>query len=323
MIDNGYSGALPEETDEAVSGTSRRVERRFAPDFLTEMFRNPLDPGYAAAAARRARYGAPPPHRRAVARVARGVVLVAAGFLLAVAYQQTVAAQPESARTRQGLVADLRSKQDETDQLQKTADALRDKVNQARDQALAGAGDQGARDLELLAGLSKAHGDGAEVDLTDAPQPVDPVTGQSTGKNDGQVLDRDLQDVSNELWRDGAEAIAINGERLTATTTIRTAGSTILVDFKPIVSPYQIVAIGPSDLDKRFNSSGTGTRFHRYTTEFGMGVSVGARSGLTLAAAPDPQLRYARTVPAASPAPSATPDAPASPSVNPSASGGR
>lgn len=324
MIDNGYSGgAPPQDADGAPEGASRRAERRFAPDFLTEMFRNPLDPGYAAAAARRARSGPPPQRRRVAARVARGVVLVVAGFLLAVAYQQTVAAQPESARTRQGLVADLRSKQDETDQLQKSADALRDEVNRARDQALAGAGSQGTRDLEVFAGLGKVHGDGVEVDLTDSPQPVDPVTGQSTGKNDGQVLDRDLQDVSNELWRDGAEAIAINGERLTATTTIRTAGSTILVDFKPIVSPYQIVAIGPADLDKRFNSSDTGARFHRYTTEFGMGVAVHARSGLTLAAAPDPQLRYARSVPAASTAPSATPGASATPSANPSASGGR
>jgi uncharacterized protein YlxW (UPF0749 family) len=306
-----------------MAGVSRRAERRFAPDFLTEMFRNPLDPGYAVAAARQARTGPPPRRRRVAGRAARGVVLVAAGFLLAVAYQQTVAAQPESARTRQGLAADVRSKQDETDQLQKSADALRDEVNRARDQALAGAGPQGVRDLEVVAGLGKVHGDGVEVELTDAPQPLDPVTGQSTGKNGGQVLDRDLQDISNELWRDGAEAIAINGVRLTATTTIRTAGNTILVDFKPIVSPYQIVAIGPGDLNERFNSSDTAARFHRYTIEFGMGVSVRARFGLTLAAAPDPQLRYARTVPAASPAPSATPGAPATPSANPSASGGR
>jgi uncharacterized protein YlxW (UPF0749 family) len=160
------------------------------------------------------------------------------------------------------------------------------------------------------------HGDGVLVELTDAPQPVDPVTGQSTGKNDGQVLDRDLQDVSNELWRDGAEAIAINGERLTATTTIRIAGSTILVDFKPIVSPYQVLAIGPRDLDRRFSESDTGARFHRYATEFGMGVSVRSRSDLTLPAAPDPQLRFARPVPSVAPAAST------SPSATPSVQGG-
>ncbi len=290
--------------------------RRFTPDFLIEMFRNPLDAGYAEAAARRARQGPDSPRRNTLGQVARAVVLVATGFLLAVAYQQTVAAQPESARTRAGLVADVKSRQVQADQLQQRADSLRDEVNREREAALAGTGadTQRIHDLEVSAGLAKVTGAGALVRLTDAPQPVDPVTGQSTGKNDGQVLDRDLQDVTNELWRDGAEAIAINGERLTSTTTIRTAGSTILVDFKPIVSPYQIQAIGPADLDKRFNASDTGVRFHRYATEFGMGVSVAKRDSLTLPAAPDPQLRFARPVPTATPSTSAT--------ATPSAPGG-
>ncbi len=87
------------------------TERRFAPDFLTEMFRNPLDAGYAEAAARRARYGPDSPRRRALGRGARVVVLIATGFLLAVAYQQTVAAQPDSARARSSLVDDVKSRQ--------------------------------------------------------------------------------------------------------------------------------------------------------------------------------------------------------------------
>jgi uncharacterized protein YlxW (UPF0749 family) len=294
------------------------IERRFAPDFLTEMFRNPLDAGYAQAAARRARQGPGTPRGRAAGRAGRALALVLTGFLLAVAYQQTVAAQPDSSRARAGLVADVRNRQAEADALQRSADALRDQVNRERDAALAdtGADTRRVRDLEARAGLGKVHGDGVLVELTDAPQPVDPVTGQSTGKNDGQVLDRDLQDVSNELWRDGAEAIAINGERLTATTTIRIAGSTILVDFKPIVSPYQVLAIGPRDLDRRFSESDTGARFHRYATEFGMGVSVRSRSDLTLPAAPDPQLRFARPVPSVAPAAST------SPSATPSVQGG-
>src|SRR5207302_160556 len=118
-----------------------------SPDFLTDLFRDPLDPGYAAAARRRASRPEPPGWRRA-----------------------------------------------------------------------------------------------------DAPPPVDPVTGRQTGTNPGLVLDRDLQDVANELWHDGAEAIAINGQRLTATTTIRAAGGAILVDFRPVTAPYQVSAIGPDDL---------------------------------------------------------------------------
>jgi uncharacterized protein YlxW (UPF0749 family) len=277
--------------------------RRFTPDFLTEMFRNPLDAGYAEAAARKAERG--PDTRRSVVagRLARSVVLVATGFLLVVAYHQTIAAQPESSRVRAGLVTDVHQRQHETDQLQQQADRLRDEVARQRDAALAAAGTDAEQlqRLELASGAGKVRGPGAVVRLADAPTPLDPLTGKPAGKNLGIVLDRDLQDVTNELWRDGAEAIAINGERLSATSTIRTAGSTILVDFRPISSPYDVSAIGPADLDKRFSDSVTGQRFRGYAANYDMTVTVRRQDDLTLPAAPDPQLHYAQPVPSASP----------------------
>ena len=292
--------------------------RRFNPDFLTEMFRNPLDAGYAEAAARRAERGPDSVRGRVSGRLARAVVLMATGFLLVVAYHQTQAAQPESSRVRAGLVTDVHSRQHETDQLQRQADRLRDEVARQRDAALAAAGtDAGAlASLELATGTSKVRGAGAVVRLADAPTPVDPVTGKPTGKNLGIVLDRDLQDVTNELWHQGAEAIAINGERLTATSTIRTAGGTILVDFRPISSPYEVSAIGPGDLAKRFTESGTGQRFRGYADNYNMQIAVRPQDELTLPAAADPRLHYAQPVPSGSP--SMPPGSP-----KPSSSGGR
>jgi len=293
---------------------------RFAPDFLTEMFRNPLDPGYAAAARRRDRSGTPP-GRAVPARTARTLVLVLAGFLLAVAYQQTVAAQPERARVRAGLVADVTSRQAETDALRQRAEQLRDAVARQRDAALAGTGLDTTRlsNLEVAGGLVTVTGDGAVVRLGDAPAPADPVTGKASGANLGQVLDQDLQDVANELWHQGAEAVSINGERLTATSTIRTAGSTILVNFRPLRSPYEVTAIGPPDLDRRFSLSSTGRRFSSYALRYGMQVSVRHASGLSLAAAAEPQLHYAQPFPTGSPSPSS--GRPVGPSVGPGASG--
>jgi uncharacterized protein YlxW (UPF0749 family) len=283
--------------------------RRRPADFLTEMFRNPLDPGYAEAARRRAERGPESPRRRTAGRAARAVVLAATGFLLVIAYHQTVAAQPESSRVRTGLVTDVRDRQHDADQLQQQADRLRDEVARERDAALAAAGTDAGQltRLELATGTSKVRGPGAVVRLADAPPQVDPVTGKSQPVKYGTVLDRDLQDVANELWHDGAEAIAVNGERLTATSTIRTAGSTILVDFRPISSPYQVAAIGPDDLDRRFTDSRTGQRFHAYVSAYGMQVSVKREDNLTLPAAADPQLHYAQPVPSASPSPSPVP----------------
>jgi uncharacterized protein YlxW (UPF0749 family) len=288
--------------------------RRVATDFLTEMFRNPLDAGYAEAARRRAERPPDPAARRVTGRAARGIVLMATGFLLVVAYHQTVTGQPESSRVRAGLVADVHSRQHEADLLQQQADRLRDEVARERDKALAAAGTDAGQlsRLELATGTSKVQGPGAVVRLADANPQVDPVTGKQQVKKEGIVLDRDLQDVTNELWHDGAEAIAINGERLTATSTIRTAGSTILVDYRPISSPYQVSAIGPADLDRRFTASATGQRFRAYVSTYGMQVAVDRRDELTLPAAADPQLHYAQPVPGASPSPQPS-GAPSSP----------
>lgn len=316
----GGPGA-PAGADPAAGGDAGRsgAERRFAPDFITEMFRNPLDPGYAEAARRRAERGEPSGGQRLGGRLARTVVLVLAGMLLAIAYHQTVAATPESSKIQTNLVDDVRSRQAETDTMQRQADQLRDELSRLRDAALSGSDTDALRALEARTGVVKVRGGGAVVRLTDAPTQVDPVTGKAT-RNLGKVQDRDLQAVCNELWHDGAEAIAINGERLTATSTIRLAGETILVDFRPITSPYQVVAIGPGDLNKRFDNSSTGELFRELATDYHMQVSVKSQDNLTVAAAADPQLHYATVLP------SATPSSPESrPSGTPktSPSGGR
>ncbi len=66
-----------------------------------------------------------------------------------------------------------------------------------------------------------------------------------------RVLDRDLQDIVNVLWRSGATGVAVNDQRLTATTAIRAAGEAILVNYQPLTRPYRVYAVGTS-------TSGTG-----------------------------------------------------------------
>ncbi|HEV7898125.1 MAG TPA: DUF881 domain-containing protein [Planosporangium sp.] len=298
-------------------------------DFLTELFRAPLDPGYAQAARKRAA-SAPEPARwrRLTARGTGLVALTVIGFLLAVSYRYAAAAQPEAGRARAGLVADVRSRRAATDDLQKRADQLREQVVGARDAALADSGESARlRNLEADTGLARVHGDGIVVRVVDAPPPVDPVTGKQSTTNPGRVLDRDLQDISNELWRLGAEAIAINGERLTATSTIRTAGGAILVDFRPVTAPYEVAAIGPGDLKDTFNGSSTAKRFRNYVGTYRMQFSVERRDAMTFAAAVQPRLRYAQPpLPSDAPLPSDGPlpsGGPKPSSPVPSASGGR
>lgn len=297
--------------------TLARPGGRFGADLLVSLFREPLDPAYAAAARRRAERPPVSLPRRAAGRAASLLVVVAVGLLFAVAYRQVVADEPESARVRAGLVDEVRARQAATDGLQGRADQLRAEVAGLRDAALAGDEAASLRNLEAAAGLARVAGDGVVVSIVDGPDPVDPVTGAPGGENLGRVLDRDVQDIVNSLWQAGAEAVAVNGQRLTSTSTIRAAGSAILVDFKPVSSPYEVSAIGPGDLVRRFGESATARRFRRYVAAYGMAFDVHQRDDLTLPAAADPQLRYARP----QDAPSAAPDTGGTPT--PSPSGGR
>jgi uncharacterized protein YlxW (UPF0749 family) len=294
-----------------VAGGGGRLPFREASNLLTDLFSQPLDPGYAEAARRRAAEGPPTRSRRVGGRSGRVVALVLVGFLLSVAYQQVVAEAAGTNRTRTDLAADVADRRAEADRLARDADRLRGDVSRRRDQALAADPELARlRDLEARSGLARVTGDGVVVTVSDAPEAVDPVTGRTDGDNPGRVLDRDLQDVANGLWQAGAEAIAINGQRLTSTSTIRAAGAAILVDYRPVSRPYVLAAIGAPGLDRRLADSSTGKRFRRLADAYRMQFEVRKRDGLTLPAGADPGLRYARP-----PQPSA------SPSVSPSGGG--
>jgi uncharacterized protein YlxW (UPF0749 family) len=96
---------------------------------------------------------------------------------------------------------------------------------------------------------------------------------------------------------------------LTATSTIRKAGAAVLVDFRPVTSPYQISAIGPDDLSDRFTRSAAAASMRGLVQEYGLGFATREEDGLRLPAAANPSLRYARpsgerandTVPSPSP----------------------
>jgi uncharacterized protein YlxW (UPF0749 family) len=296
-----------------------------APDFLLDLFADPLDPGYADAAAHRAEHGPRPAWRRQGALVLRTATLVATGFLLAVAYRHAVAAEPERSGAHAGLVDEVKAAQVRADRLQRRSDDLRSEVGRLQETALGGANPQlrEIRQREAATGLATVTGDGVVVQLADPPTPIDPTTGKPTGADVSRVLDVDLQSVVNGLWSVGAEAIAVNGQRLTSTSTIRTAGSAILVDFRPVISPYDVAAIGPADVEERFNGGAGAAAMRALAKQYGLGFSSRARKGLTLpAAAADTPLRYAHPVGASTAGtPAATTGTPSTPS--PGSSGSR
>lgn len=273
---------------------------RLSADFLGELFRDPLDAGYADAAQRRAERGAAgevPSWWRRGNRAVMLVTLVVVGLLLAVAYRQVVAEEPTRAQVRADLEEQIHDRQTEAEQLEQRADELRDEVAELRDRQLADPAEvQRLRELEAVTGLGRVRGDGVVVRVDDGPPGIDPKTGEPAVDLLARILDRDLQLIANTLWAAGAEAIAINGRRLTATSTIRSASGAILVDRQPLAGPYEVVAVGPDDLRDRFAGSGTGQLLQQLVDDYGITYQLRAEDDLTLPAAAAPPLYHA-TVP--------------------------
>ena len=286
---------------------------------LNELMTDHLDGGYAAAAARR--QGGESPKRF---RAALAVGLLLLGMVLAAAYRGTLRQAPDSERARQALVHDVEDGSALSDSLQRRAETLSRQLVRERDAALTTSrtGDQVSgevRRLEDVAAQRPVHGPGIEVVAGDAVggDRVDPATGQRVpvaADDNGRLRDRDLQGLVNALWAAGAEAVSVGGERLAPTTTIRAAGEAILVDLRPVQSPYTIQAVGdPATLLPRFADSDAARRFQSYTGLYGIQFAVREAADLRLPAATSPELRYASAVPSG-PSPSVRPSGPASPS---------
>jgi uncharacterized protein YlxW (UPF0749 family) len=108
------------------------------------------------------------------------------------------------------------------------------------------------------------------VVVTLAPSDRQPPSAEEAGAY--QIHDSDLQLVVNALWASGAEAVAVNDSRLVATTPIRSAGATIVVNFRPLSPPFTVTAIGADRM--AFEASDIAKRFHRWTSLFGLGFGV-------------------------------------------------
>ena len=94
--------------------------------------------------------------------------------------------------------------------------------------------------LKLYAGLLPVAGPGVEVLLDNLPDRARP--GGVSGFDN--IRDDDLLKVINELRGVGAEAIAINGQRILSTTEIRLAGNHINVNLTKLSPPYRVSAVG-------------------------------------------------------------------------------
>lgn len=269
-------------THERDPGPDRRDQSM---TLLTTVMQRPLDPGYALVAARR-RDGWRPRRR---GRAAVLVLAALCGLGTTWSVLELRRPEPDAVAARRSLEAEIRRRAEAADALRAENAGLAEQVAAARQQALSAGGDAdlGARvaTLARLAGETAESGPGLEVELTGAAE-ADAAR--------GQVLDRDLQIVVNALWAAQAEAVEVNGNRLTSVSAIRRAGQAVLVDLQPLLPPYRVRALGdPQDLRAGF-AAGGGQAYLDVLRRDGIRADVRALATMRMQAATDTlALRYA------------------------------
>lgn len=182
--------------------------------------------------------------KRTAWRIGTPVVVLLCGSLFVVS-----AASSDGTDLRPGRYTDLASLvKNESDEY----DALRQQVSDLDAQVSALSAAMSDREvnryhrrieqLEDPAGLEPRSGPGVTVTLSDAPEDV--INSTTDNLNLLLVHQQDIQAVVNALWRGGATAVTIEGQRIVSTTGIKCEGNAVQLQGVPYPQPYVIQAVG-------------------------------------------------------------------------------
>lgn len=266
------------------------LPQRVTMPLLTLITQQALDEDYLHVAERRAA-GAPGPPQGRPRRTA-AVMVAVFGVLVATAGVQTARNQGVDQASRTTLVSRINDERASVSRLQDRIARLRD-----RNAALETQGDQLSateqavvtrlRRLQVSTGFVAVSGEGVRITVDDS----------ADGGADGQVRDEDLAKLANGLWEAGAEAISINGQRLTAVSAIRNSARVIYVNTVPLTPPYTVLAIGDvRTLQADFLDSDGGQLFSELVSRYGLAFDMDNEDALSLPAARASLLRLHNAV---------------------------
>ncbi len=244
---------------------------------LNDLQEHALEPEYAEVAATG--------ERRGSSWVMMATVALLAA-LIVVALVSTVRSSDDLETERAELLERIQQQRGELDGLEAEVAAVEQEISELTGSQVA--------DPELQAELDRLGGLTGAVPVT-GPGIVVTVDDARRTDSEGVVFDSDLSRLVNGLRQAGAEAIAINGRRITSLTPIRTAGSAITVDYVSLSPPYRIEAIGdPGTLPGRFGRTAAAAWWQYLGDNYGIQFSMTEADGdLTLPADPGMTVRFA------------------------------
>lgn len=242
-----------DEQQGATQAPERPLPAHVTTPLLTLITARSMDEDYAHVAQKRAAAGDVRP--RAVRPHWASVLAVAAlGVMTAVVAAQTDRQAPVDELSRAALIEQIDSRSDQLQSLQaEVGDLTRSNAAVAsRNTTIQGQLDDiGSRvqRAEFLTGYSVVNGPGVRITVDSAPD----------AGVDSEVVDEDLATLVDGLWEAGAEAIAINDQRLNALGGIRNTNRAIHVNGRPVNAPYTVSVIGdPRTLQARLLQTSQG-----------------------------------------------------------------
>jgi uncharacterized protein YlxW (UPF0749 family) len=266
-------------------GAPTHDERRYE-GLLTQLMTNTLDADYEVVARQQAQGAKHGRHHGG------GLLTVAAifGIMLGASAIRTDQTRPEADAERAELVSQIHDRQDRLDDTHRELTDLQSQVaalqtdlasDVTSDRTLANQ----LATLGVAAGTVAVSGPGLVITTDNAD------SSQGAG---GTILDTDLQALVNALWESGAEAIAIDGHRLTSLTSIRFAGQAITVDYRSLSPPYVITVIGDTDtMPARLLQTPGVQTWLGLQANFGITFETEVKDNITVPADPHDHLLYA------------------------------
>ena len=172
---------------------------------------------------------------------------------------------------RERLASLIRVEEGRSSELRFTADGLRRQVAGFQKARGRGPADSsgGLASIREKMGLVAAEGPGLVVTLDDSSDRVSP----SGNLNDLVIHSQDVQAVANGLWGAGAEALAVNGQRVVPTSAILCVGNTLLINGTVHSPPFRFTALGAA-LHGAFMNDPLVERFSEDADRFKLGFKV-------------------------------------------------
>ena len=217
-------------------------------------------------------------------------VLALLGVLTATAFAQTERNSEINASSREVLIAEIATSRLAVDRLRERQSRLQTRILTIQSEIAAEAEQLESitartQRLALISGYASAGGPGLRITIQN---PID-------ASDTTEVRDEDLAILVDGLWNAGAEAISINGKRLTVLSPIRNSGRAIRVNSQSISPPYVVSAIGdPRDLSARLLENTHGLEWFALVERFGFRTEIDTVDALVLPAATPRTLRYVR-----------------------------